>query len=498
MDSAYLPRRLRTGPLRSKRLLALARDDTLVLQMRRGNAAAFELAFERHGAGILGFCRHMLGSREEAEDAVQQTFAAAFRDLQQGEERTLALKPWLYAIARNRCISMLRARPEPLADGPEPATAGLAEQVERRAELRDLLRDLRSLPTDQRAALLLSELGDLSHAQVGEALGCEVARVKALVYRARTGLLSRRAARDASCVEIREQLANLRGGSLRRNELRHHLAVCPGCRAYRERIQEQRRMLAAALPVVPTVGLKSSVLAGVGLGGGSAGGGLAGGGVAAGLGGLGAGGAAKVAAVGVLAGGSLVAGKAMVDERTDRPAPTRTNVASTPAPSRPDVPAQASAHRPPLSEPQETERRAASRGEVPRDAGNRVRKAPVLQKRKGLAVQKRPAVDRSPPEVAPPGLGQKRAGQPAATSPPGRALGRTKRAEKAEPQPTGRAPAQTAWSSEPPPGGGQPESTPKPVRPAKPVPPGQGPVSPPPAASGPPGQANSKAKGRKK
>ncbi len=174
MDAASLTHPLRIRPRYSKRVLSLARDETLVAHIGRGNEAAFEVVFERHVTGILGFCRHMLGSAEEAEDAVQQTFAAAYRDLQRDDERALALKPWLYTIARNRCVSMLRARREHVAGLPETATAGLAEQVERRAELRDVLRDLRALPEDQRAALLLSELGDLSHAQVGQVLGCEV------------------------------------------------------------------------------------------------------------------------------------------------------------------------------------------------------------------------------------------------------------------------------------------------------------------------------------
>ena len=64
------------------------------------------------GRRILGFCRHMLGSAEEAEDAVQHTFAAAYRDLARADEREIVLKPWLFAIARNRCISIFRARRE--------------------------------------------------------------------------------------------------------------------------------------------------------------------------------------------------------------------------------------------------------------------------------------------------------------------------------------------------------------------------------------------------
>jgi RNA polymerase sigma factor (sigma-70 family) len=330
MRAISIPARTGTRALRPKRLLVLAGDETLVEQMRRGNAAAYEIVFERHGAGILGFCRHMLGRHEEAEDAVQLTFAAAFNDLQRGESRELALKPWLYAIARNRCISILRSRRDHVAIGDELAGAGLAEQVERRADLRELLRDVRELPEEQRAALLLAEAGGLSHADVAAVLGCEVARVKALVFRARSRLIERREARETPCEEIREQLANLRGGALRRTLLRHHLRECPGCRDYREQVRQQRRMLAAALPVAPSLGLKSGVLAAIGLGGGSAGGGLA-----AGLGAsFGAGTAAKVAAVCALAGGGAVAGEAVLEHDRTPPPPPAAAPAPEPAGSR--------------------------------------------------------------------------------------------------------------------------------------------------------------------
>jgi RNA polymerase sigma factor (sigma-70 family) len=341
MRAISTPVRTPVRALRPRRLLVLSSDDTLVEQMRRGNEAAFEVVFERHGPGILGFCRHMLGRPDEAEDAVQHTFASAFRALQQDDRRELALKPWLYTIARNRCRSMLRSRREQVALYDEPATVGLAEQVERRAELRELLQDLRDLPEEQRAALLLADAGGLSHTDVADVLGCEVARVKALVFRARSGLIRRREARDTPCSEIREQLANLSGGSLRRSELRHHLHVCPGCRDYREQVKSQRRMLAAALPVAPSLALKSSVLAAIGLGGGSAGGGLAtglaglGGGVSAALGG---GGVAKLAAVSVLVGGAAVGGNAVLDN-SGAPAPAPSPADTRPAPGAKSPPA---------------------------------------------------------------------------------------------------------------------------------------------------------------
>src|ERR671918_1888216 len=127
MRTASIPVRAPARPLRSRRLLALAGDERLVEQVRRGNEAAFEVIFERHGPAILAFCRHMLGSREEAEDAVQHTFAAAFRDLERGGERELALKPWLFTIARNRCLSVLRARREQAAELEDLPTEGLSE-----------------------------------------------------------------------------------------------------------------------------------------------------------------------------------------------------------------------------------------------------------------------------------------------------------------------------------------------------------------------------------
>src|SRR5688500_16643072 len=168
-----LSARMPVRTCRSKRLLALAGDERLVQQISRGNELAFEVAFERHGAGILAFCRHMLGSREEAEDAVQHTFAAAFRDLARDSDRKIALRPWLYTIARNRCLSLLRARREQAAELEELPTEGLSDEVERRAELRELLADVRDLPEDQRAALLLAEASGMSHAEVAQVLDCE-------------------------------------------------------------------------------------------------------------------------------------------------------------------------------------------------------------------------------------------------------------------------------------------------------------------------------------
>jgi RNA polymerase sigma factor (sigma-70 family) len=248
-----------------KRLLVLRADEGLAVRAAAGDDAAFEVLYERHVSGILSFCRHMLGSVEEAEDVAQHAFAALHAELARGAEG-LHLRAWLYTVARNRCLSTLRGRRERTGRTLAPQTAGLTGEIERRADLRELLADLHDLPTAQRAALVLSELGDLSQVEVAEVLGTEAARVKGLVFRARSGLIERRDARAASCLEIRGELATAHRGALRRGRLRHHLRACPECAAYLEDVRRQRRMMALLLPVMPSVGLKRGVFAAAGLG----------------------------------------------------------------------------------------------------------------------------------------------------------------------------------------------------------------------------------------
>jgi RNA polymerase sigma factor (sigma-70 family) len=296
-----------------------------VEQLRRGNDVAFEVLYDRYSAGVLSYCRHMLGSLDQAEDALQHSFISAHADLT-ASDKPIRFKPWIYTIARNRCLTIIRARREQPSDELDNiSTAGLSEEVQHRADLRQLVHDLQELPDDQRAALVLSELGDLSHADVAEIIGCEGSKVKSLVFQARSGLIERRQARETPCSEIREQLATLTGGSLRRGPLRRHLKACPGCAEFREDVKRQRAMLAIALPVIPSLGLRESALAAVGGAATSVGGGAAtaGGGLGAmAVAKVGSVGAAKIAAVALAVGGAAVGGPAAVERVTaDKGAP---------------------------------------------------------------------------------------------------------------------------------------------------------------------------------
>ena len=305
---AIARRGARIVPVQSRRLMRTYSDERLVGLVRAGTDTAFEVLYDRHAAGVLSFCRHMLGSQDEAEEALQQTLLAAHRDLLR-HDREIAFRPWLYAIARNSCLASIRSR---RADGREdgleglPATSGLADVVQRRADLRELVTDVAALPESQRAALVLTELGDLSHGEVAAVIGCAEPKVRALVYQARSALIAARNARNTPCEEIRAEISVLRGGGLRRTKLRAHVAGCPPCAAFAADVKSQRRALALALPVLPGVGLKRTVLAAV-LGGGVAGGGAAGGG---GL--IASGALAKLAATALA--GSAVAGGITVAE----------------------------------------------------------------------------------------------------------------------------------------------------------------------------------------
>src|SRR4051812_43994013 len=310
MEAQSLPRSGRLFLPRSPKVLQAFSDERLVDQVRRGNDDAFEAIYDRHHRGILAFCRHMLSSADQAEDAVQQVFISAY-DAMRADAREIKVKSWLYKIARNRCVSILRARREEPAELDEVAVVGLSEQVQQRADLRDLVRDLHALPVDQRAALVLAEVGGLSHADVGNVLGCEVAKVKSLVFQARSSLIETRRAREVPCHEIREQLATATGGALRRGSLRKHLRACEGCAEFRDDVMRQRKALAAILPVVPTVGLKSSLLASIGFGGGGGGGAAVGGGIAS----LASSGAAVKMATVLVVGGVAVGGGLVLEQK---------------------------------------------------------------------------------------------------------------------------------------------------------------------------------------
>ena len=309
------PRKAALWRFEDRRLAALAAS---------GDEPAFETIFERHHRGVLSLCRHLLGSLEEAEDALQHTFAAAYRQLVERQPPE-HLRAWLYATARNRCLDVLRTRRELPLELQTTATAGLAEEVERRSDLRELVDDIGRLPEDQRAALVMSEIKELGHAEVAEVLGCPRDKVRALVYQARSSLSGWREARALPCREVRQELAVAHGAALRRSHLRRHLKLCRECAAFRDDIDRQRRGLALVLPVLPAIGLKERVLevawGAAGAGGGASAGGAAGGAAGGGLAGALGPTAVKIGVAALVLGGGAATFVGMSSRERVEPAP---------------------------------------------------------------------------------------------------------------------------------------------------------------------------------
>src|SRR3954469_15422093 len=186
MEASALKHPVPVGMRGPTPLLRLQSDERLITLVRRGNHGAFEALVGRYESRLLAFCRHMLGSREDAEDVLQEVFAAAFNAVL-ADERPINVRPWLYRIARNRSLNHLRKQQavgvDTLDDREADHGITTAERVHRREEFRQLIADVRELPETQRTALLLREIDALSYEQIAEAMETTVPSVKSLLVR---------------------------------------------------------------------------------------------------------------------------------------------------------------------------------------------------------------------------------------------------------------------------------------------------------------------------
>jgi RNA polymerase sigma factor (sigma-70 family) len=187
-ETAAPARRPQVGAL-SKSALRHAGDDRLVALTRAGSERAFAEIMRRYQRPLQFYCLHMVGA-PRAEDAVQQAFMQAFVALRDGERREIALRPWLYRIARNCAIDLLRKQPfehdelDPEFDG----TAQPPGVVEQKEELARIVAAIQALPERQRRALTLRELEGRSYGEISAELGHTDSGVRQLIFRARTAL----------------------------------------------------------------------------------------------------------------------------------------------------------------------------------------------------------------------------------------------------------------------------------------------------------------------
>ena len=248
--------------------LRLQSDEKLVTLTRRGNQSAYEALVGRYHARILGFTRHMLASKEDAEDVTQESFAAAYSAMM-ADERAINVKPWLYRIARNRSLNHLRRQTAIGVDDFDHHVANQGrtteDEVSQREDLRQLMTDVRDLPESQRTALLLREIDALSYDQIAEAMETTVPSIKSLLVRARGGLAEAAQARQISCEEVRIELAEVAEGLTKLSPpVRRHTRECERCKGFQATLKQNNKALAMLLPIGPLLVLKKVVLAHIG------------------------------------------------------------------------------------------------------------------------------------------------------------------------------------------------------------------------------------------
>ena len=289
-------------------------DERLARMAADGDERAFAAIFRRYGQELHRYCTAILGNAEDAADALQNTMVSALRALP-GERREIALKPWLYRVAHNEAISLLRQRRAGAELDPDRLTAPAADAdagtIER---LRQLVDDLGQLPERQRGALVMRELSGLSFKELGASLGCSAQAARQLVYETRLALQEMAEGREMECDRVHRAISERDGRVLRGRRLRAHLRDCERCANFRAGIVDRREDLAQLAPAL-ALPVAIGLMKGLAGGGGGAGGGGAAGGTGLVLGGS----VAAKSATAVLVAAAIGAGTAQVSGVVDLP-----------------------------------------------------------------------------------------------------------------------------------------------------------------------------------
>lgn len=169
-------------------------DEQLVARCQDGDGGAFEILLERHQSALYGLAYRILGNREEAMDALQDSCVKAWRGI--GGQRGGSFRSWMSSIVARTCLDQVRARrPQaPLEDetgrvvplpDPHPGPESAAMRDER---LRAIERALAGLTPDHRAIVLMRDLGGMAYEDIALSLDVPVGTVRSRLARARTSL----------------------------------------------------------------------------------------------------------------------------------------------------------------------------------------------------------------------------------------------------------------------------------------------------------------------
>jgi RNA polymerase sigma-70 factor (ECF subfamily) len=169
-------------------LIQDAGDEVLVQRSLSGDPEAFEALIRRHQRAIYTVACRMLGSREEARDAVQSALVKAYEHLGSFDPRHRFFS-WIYRIVVNECLNVLRARRPADELSPTLAAAGTPFDAAADGErARQVQAALLRLTADARAVIVMRHFGELSYDEIAQALGVPAKTVKSRLYDARQRL----------------------------------------------------------------------------------------------------------------------------------------------------------------------------------------------------------------------------------------------------------------------------------------------------------------------
>lgn len=169
-------------------------DSVLAARAGEGDDEAFAVLVRRHSGRLLALAQHLLGNRADAEDAVQDAFLSAWRQLPEFRH-SASFGTWMYRIVTNRCLNVLRRRPHPLPleSIPEPAAADADSSPPRVAEAEAataaLVRALMGIRPELRACWVLRELHGLHYDEIAHVVGSSEQTVRGRLSRARRALM---------------------------------------------------------------------------------------------------------------------------------------------------------------------------------------------------------------------------------------------------------------------------------------------------------------------
>ena len=161
-----------------------ASDDVLIHAIQQENLDALEELYDRHSRTALAVAIRVLGDRDRAEDVVQETFLAVWRQARTFASERGTLRSWLFSIVRHRAIDVTRRRAFAKARisldevGFEPRYPDAWQEVSRTLEEERIKRAVDALPAEQREAIMLAYFKGLTQQEISEHTGVPLGTVK--------------------------------------------------------------------------------------------------------------------------------------------------------------------------------------------------------------------------------------------------------------------------------------------------------------------------------